>query len=117
MSQIKVTGYSERGALNALLYEIAYSKRACALLEQFLSLAHFPRNKKIGSDFTKVEILIEQSLSDFGDADAILLLNSGDGKTAVFLEAKIKPAQTRIWTLKRQFELFQQGCRTERKLS
>lgn len=114
---MKLTGYSERGALNALLYEIAYSSKACSLLEHLLNLAHFPQGKQIGSEFTHVDVLVEQSLSDFGDADAILLLDTGGKKTAVFLEAKIKPAQTKSWTLDRQFELFRQGCSTEGELN
>jgi hypothetical protein len=109
---MRVTGYSERGAVNALLYEIACSNNALPLLERFLRLGHFPEAKQIGTGLTDAHVLVEQSLSDFGDADAVLLLDAGGAKTAVFLEAKIKPAQTKSWTLERQFEDFSQGCLT-----
>jgi hypothetical protein len=114
---MKVTGYSERGAVNALLYEIAYSNEALLLLEQFLRLAHFPEVKRIGTGLTDAHVLVEQSLSDFGDADAILLLDAGGTKMAVFLEAKVKPSQTKDWTIEREYTKFTQGCRTDRGLS
>jgi hypothetical protein len=116
MGQVKVTGYSERGAVNALLYEIAYSNKPLPLLKHFLRLAHFPKGKQIGSGLTDARVLIEQSLSDFGDADAILLLDADGSKTAVFLEAKVKPAQTNSWTLEQEFTDFKQGCSTNGKL-
>ena len=114
---MRVTGYSERGAVNALLYEIAYSKKPLRLLEHFLSLAHFPQGKQIGSGLTDAHVLVEQSLSDFGDADAILLLDAGGAKTAVFLEAKVKTAQANSWTLAQEFEDFESGCNTIGELS
>ena len=114
---MKVTGYSERGAVNALLYEIAYSNEALPLLEQFLGLAHFPEAKRIGTGLTDVHVLVEQSLSEFGDADARLLLDAGGTKTAVFLEAKVKTSQADAWTLEQEFENFTRGCLTDRKLS
>jgi len=114
---MQVLGYSERGAV-ALLYEIAYSNKALSLLEQFLSLAHFPEWKQIGTRLTDAHVLVEQSLSDFGDADAILLLDDADGtKTAVFVEAKVKTAQANAGTLDREFVKFQEECRAKLKSS
>ena len=90
---MRVTGYSERGAVNALFYELAYSEESLHLLGQFLALAGFSVAEQLGADLTDAHVLIEQSLSDFGDADAILLLDAGASKAAVFLEAKVKSSQ------------------------
>jgi hypothetical protein len=104
--------------VNALLYDIAYSNRALPLLEQFLGLAYFPGAKPIGAGLTDAHVLVEQSLSDFGDADAILLLDDADGtKTAVFVEAKVKTGQANAGTLDREFVKFQEECRAKLKSS
>ncbi len=81
---MKITGYSERGVVNALFYELAYSGNALHLLEQFLSLVECPEFKKLRAALTDAHVLIEQSLSDFGDADAILLLDTGETKSIVY---------------------------------
>jgi len=114
---MKVTGYSERGAVNALFYELAYSGNALHLLEQFLALADFPVHKQLGTGLTDAHVLIEQSLSDFGDADAILLLDAGEAKAAIFIEAKVKPSQKVEWTLDREFTNFEKGCHSDKELS
>jgi hypothetical protein len=114
---MKVTGYSERGAVNSLFYELAYSGKALHLLEQFLSLVECPEFKKSGTALTDAHVLIEQSLSDFGDADAILLLEAGKTKSVVFLEVKVKSFQKEKWVLDQEFDNFKQGCGTVGKLS
>ena len=96
---MNVTGYSERGLINALFYEINYSGNSSELIRGLLSLISFPY-KNNGIDTEKildVDILIEQSLSDFGDADAILLLNNIISKQAIFIEAKI--ASQKHWSI------------------
>jgi hypothetical protein len=114
---MRVTGYSERGAINALFYEIAYSNRPTELLQEFLALARFPTAESIGAGLIDARVLIEQSLSDFGDADAVLLLDAAKSKTAVFLEAKVKSSQAEKWTLQSEFREFEQGQHTERQLN
>ena len=55
-------------------------------------------------------VFIEQSLSDFGDADAIVLIDRTEGgKSAVFIEGKVKSSQAATWTLTEQFETFRLG--------
>lgn len=110
-------GYSERGVINALFYELAYSSDPLRLLEEFLSLAHFSAAGRISTHLTDAHVLIEQSLSDFGDADAILLLDAATTKSAVFLEAKVKSSQAGSWTIAQEFSDFEHGCQTQRKLS
>src|SRR6266852_7673395 len=114
---MRIMGYSERGAVNALFYEIVYSNRPTELLREFLALARFSRGESIGAGLTDARVLIEQSLSDFGDADAVLLLDSAKSKTAVFLEAKVKSSQAERWTLQGEFEDFEHGQHTERQLN
>jgi len=114
---MKITGYSERGAVNALFYEIAYSSAPLRRLEGFLALAHFGGGLQIAEGLSGAQVFIEQSLSDFGDADAILLLDVGERRTLVFLEAKVKSSSAEDWTLDREFGQFMEGCRTDRKLN
>jgi len=105
---MKIIGYSERGIINALFYEIKYSAAAESLLENLLSRVRFPLvngNKLFVSD---AEVLIEQSFSDFGDSDALLLINTGKSSISVFVEAKVKRAN---WTIEKEFRKFIEGTR------
>ena len=106
---MEILGYSERGAINALLYEIAFSSAPVDGVTSLLRQAAFANCALQLDDVSGVTCLVEQSLSDFGDADAILLLHRPSGGTAVFLEGKVKPAQTSVWTLQREFERFKDG--------
>lgn len=106
---MKIIGYSERGIVNALFYEINYSAAAEPLLEKLLSRVRFPFLNKTTFCVSDVEILIEHSFSDFGDADALLLINTGKKAVSVFLEAKVKPT----WTIEKEFRKFIEGTKTE----
>jgi hypothetical protein len=117
-NDVEIGGYSERGIVNALFYDIAFSEKALALLADFLNiLTLFPDNnlKEYINHFhtiTDAKILIEQSLSDFGDPDVILLLSGGDGKDnspiwkcAIFIEAKVSTSQGSQWSIKKEGDL------------
>lgn len=110
---MKVTGYSERGVLNSLVYEIAYSGQAERLLADLLATAHFPGQGVLPITISDAEILVEQSLSDFGDADAILLLRTLSGPMAVFVEAKVSPSQARPWLIAQEFKDFWHGTQSK----
>ena len=114
---MKIIGYSERGAINALFYEIAYSDKSLQLTKELLALADCPSLVKFCQNLTEVKVFIEQSLSDFGDADVILLLDAGDKKGVVFLEAKVKSSQRNEWILEQEFKKFEDGCKTTGELS
>lgn len=114
---MRVTGYSERGVINSLFYEIAYSSCPTELLQKFLDLAWFPTSISIGDGLAEAQIFVEQSLSDFGDADTILLLDFTKARTSVFLEAKVKSSQAAKWTLQGEFEDFKQGLNTKKLLN
>jgi hypothetical protein len=96
---VRISGYSERGIFNALLYEIGFSTDPMAVLGALLALVCFPGRGADFSDLGGAEILIEQSLSDFGDADAILLLHGANWRRVIFVEGKVKPSQTGHWTM------------------
>ncbi len=103
---MKMLGYSERGILNALLYEIRYAGNGDTLLAQLISRAAFPfTDDKPPSGATT--ILVEQSFSDFGDADAVILIKSNAGNCAIFVEAKVKG----YGGLPKAFEKFGNGVK------
>ena len=96
---VSVFGYSERGIINSLIYEIGFSTKPLAALRAFLSLIRFHDRDVDFTGLLGVEVLIEQSLSDFGDADAILLIRGADWHSVVFLEGKVKPSQMGAWRI------------------
>lgn len=114
---MKILGYSERGIVNSLFYEIKYNEEPKKLLREFIGMIYFPpNNEKINlpdgvKDFD-VEILIEQSFSEFGDPDIVLIIcdtSSGTrSKQVIFGEAKVNNWKNKF-TLKREYEKFQEG--------
>ena len=106
---MQITGYSERGAVSSLLYEIAYSRSPENVLTRLLARAVFPFAPACLLDVVSADVLVEQSLSDFGDSDAILLLSTKGGRCCVFLEAKVKPLQSVVWSLESEYQRFSEG--------
>jgi len=102
--KISIKGYSERGIINALFFELlSKGRNGIDILNKILEEVKFVNGKlpKIES----VEILIEPSLSDFGDADVVLLCISPNSEFfTVFIEAKVKCDQN--WSLSKQLESF-----------
>jgi len=111
----EILGYSERGLINSLFYELSYKDRDGKLLGQLLNKAYFP-DRKGSFEVSKATILIEQSFSDFGDADVVLLIENGDHKQSIFLEAKVKTYEKGEWKVDDEFEEFKAGIK-KRKLS
>jgi len=103
---VRVRGYSERGIFNALLYEIGFSADPLGSLADLLSLIHLPGASRNFSRLEGAEVLMEQSLSDFGDADAILLLHGPDWRSVVFIEGKVKLSQSGRWTTHGEWRRF-----------
>ncbi len=80
---MKILGYSERGAMNALFYGIALREDNKAMNE-FLKLVGIDEEYK---DFT---LYSECSLSDFGNPDFVIIAKKNDNeKHAIFVEAKV----------------------------
>lgn len=79
---MKILGYSERGAMNALFYGIALKEDKDALV-RFLSLAG------INETYDDFDLYMEFSLSEYGDPDLLIIGTKSDGtKTVFFVEAK-----------------------------
>jgi hypothetical protein len=106
---MELLGYSERGAVNALLFEIAYHREALGLLHRLISRVPFASASACQEPITGARILLEQSLSDFGDADAIILLNHASTTSALFLEAKVKGSSRASWRMQDEFAAFELG--------
>lgn len=94
---VELFGYSERGMINAICDDILHCAEPLKAAEQFLSLCRFPFEGEPPHNFTgleRVQILVEQSFSDFGLLDLMLLLDHTDGrKQAGLIEAKVATAQ------------------------
>jgi len=94
---VRLLGYSERGMVNALCDDMAHSLDPASAVSSFLSWFDFPA---LQPDFSNVEnatLLVEQSFSDFGDLDLLILVENNDETLqAVLIEAKVSN-DTRSW--------------------
>ncbi len=79
------------------------SSENLSLLNEFLKMIHFPYNSsgKLFNIISDAKILIEQSFSDFGDSDFLLLIENNGKRETVFFEAKVKTCQ-KSWCIKEQ---------------
>ena len=101
-------GYSERGVLNSFLYEIRYDHNGLDLINEFFTKVSFPytnANFKV----EEITILIEQSFSDFGDADTVLLIDNYVKRQTIFVEAKVKTYCRKSWRIDEEFNRFKEG--------
>jgi hypothetical protein len=106
---MNVFGYSERGIVNALFYEIARSRDPSGILHSLLMQADFPftESRPLRGE---AEVLVEQSFSNFGESDAVVLIRDQEGKScAVFIEAKVKTFQVWDWHIRDEFGEFRKG--------
>ena len=80
---MKIIGYSERGAMNALFYGIA-------LKEDKQSMNKFLKAAGIEEEYIDYTVYSEFSLSDFGDPDMVIIADKENGKKdVIFIEAKV----------------------------
>ena len=112
---MELLGYSERGFVNTLLFECFYAgDRGQELIRELLCLSRWPllpaRPSFVGTARCET-VLVEHSLSDFGDSDAILLFGSDAGQASLFLEAK----RGRRWRLADEWDRFEVKYRNGRK--
>ncbi len=111
-----VVGYSERGMINALFHDMQAKPKdeeRFARLSDFLGQCRFPRHNQnfpfLGVRLRSAKIRIEQSFSDFGDLDALLLLEQEADprvKHAIFIEAKVKTSQRASWPILTEWSDF-----------
>lgn len=99
---MKILGYSERGVINSLMFTIGYD---IELMNEFIQLIDIPELKELGKP-NDYEILLEQSFSDFGDADLIIIIEYSETKIVLFIEGKVKTYQRKHWNIKEEFKKF-----------
>lgn len=90
---MKIIGYSERGAMNALFYGIALDQENNGIkaMKKFLELANF----KDVDDYSDFELYPEFSLSDFGDPDLMIKAKYKHKDSVLFfIEAKVSANQS-----------------------
>jgi len=80
------------------------------LINELASLVYFPYHD-IEFSIRDITILIEQSFSDFGDADAVLLIDNDSVKQSLFIEAKVKTYYCRSWSIEDEYSGFKEGIR------
>jgi hypothetical protein len=102
---METLGYSERGVLNTLFFEAQYSAAPERRLEMLMGLFRFSKANHCPGKITDALVLIEQSYSDFGDADATLLLD-GVRRECVFIEAKVKTCGRADWRIEDEWSNF-----------
>ena len=110
--ELELRGYSERGMVNTLLHEIRYGTHPIEQLRGVLGLCEFPDPHQ-RPDFTlfrAAKVRVEQSFSDFGDLDVLVLLD-GPSRQSVFIEAKVKTFQTRQWRIAAEWTAFTEMLR------
>lgn len=105
MGNIEVRGYSERGMINAMIYEMMYSPDGINLLKSLLKLCIFPYSNPNFETIQHAKFRIEQSFSDFGNLDLLILLD-GENKQAILLEAKVKTYQATHWSISTEWGRF-----------
>jgi hypothetical protein len=105
-SEIKnrILGYSERGIINSLIFSIGEDNE---LMGKFIGLIGIDEIKELGKP-TDYEILLEQSFSDFGDADLIIIIKYENPlrEIVLFIEGKVKTYQRKYWDIKEEYKKF-----------
>lgn len=91
MNTVEVLGYSERGIFNSIVF---YLQEYPELMSDFLKVLQIDNSECFGESI-KYTILNEQSFSDFGDSDLVIIAenNCTKTKTVVFIEGKVKTSQ------------------------
>ncbi len=100
---MKIFGYSERGIINSLIFNIGENME---LMNKFLQLITIPTSLDL-EEPTDYTILLEQSLSRFGDSDLIIIVkykNPADN-IVLFFEGKVKTSQVN-WKINSQFNKY-----------
>ena len=117
---VTLVGYSERGMVNAICEDILYADDKLQRLEKFISLVAFPHPNAPQRNFTGIsnaKILVEQSFSDFGDLDLLILLDHNNGRRqALLIEAKVHTFSAAL-TVVNRWQHFQEylGGNKEKK--
>ncbi|PWA05600.1 hypothetical protein [Flavobacterium psychrotolerans] len=111
--QNKIFGYSERGIINSLIFNIGEDKN---LLREFIGLIKLPYPIDVGEP-KKYTILLEQSFSRFGDADLIIIIHyeNKEDKKVLFFEGKVKTYK-KNWNIETEFGKYIEPINSEHKI-
>lgn len=105
---MKVLGYSERGLIDSLIYEICFSEDNLSILQELLDTVNFPYDD-IYIEPGYADVLLDQDLSDFGHSDAVLLFDNDGKKQSLFMEAKTRGGSEGSWRIWKDFNKFKMG--------
>ena len=105
-----IKGYSERGMINSLFYEMKCREDGNELLDEFIALIKFPKYFQ-GFKITGASVYIEPSFSDFGQADAVILFDNLYKRQFLFIEAKVKTESKKAWSIEDEFKGFFEGIK------
>lgn len=97
---MEIIGYSERGAMNALFYWMAFKNDENGM-KKFLELAGIENL----NEFSNFKIYNEFSLSEFGEPDLVVVATRGSVNVVFFIEAKVTACQRfRISSALKEYE-------------
>ncbi len=102
MAENTVIGYSERGVMNAIAYTIGKD------VKQFTEFINLSKLNFNADDIKKIDLYVEHSLSQFGDADMIAIVHFNNSKESkvIFFEAKVKTFKPKSWSLEKVYRDF-----------
>ncbi|WP_056928698.1 hypothetical protein [Candidatus Symbiothrix dinenymphae] len=106
MNTVEVLGYSERGIFNSIVF---YLQAHPELVGDFLKVLQIDDNSECFGESVKYTILSEQSFSDFGNSDLVIIAENNNTKlkTVVFIEGKVKTCQG-SFSIDRKFDDLKQ---------
>jgi hypothetical protein len=105
MNKVKILGYSERGVFNSIVF---YLREHPELMGKFLKVLGIglPDSFDRNIEYT---LLNEQSFSDFGDSDLVIIAeNEVKEKAVIFIEGKVKTSQG-SFSLDTNFDALEKG--------
>lgn len=105
---MKILGYSERGIINSFIFSIGEDKE---LMSKFINKITVHESFKLGNP-KRYTVLLEQSFSDFGDADMVIIIHYKDkevekaeDKIVLFIEGKVNTSGSN-WIIKTQHDKY-----------
>lgn len=100
---MKVLGYSERGIITSLVFNIGHDKE---LMGKFINSMNLNESFQLYNP-KEYTVLLEQSFSRFGDADLVIIIqyeNPKDNKV-LFIEGKVNTSNGN-WNIQRQYDKY-----------
>lgn len=110
---MRIFGYSERGIINSLMFNIGEDKE---LMTKFIKLLPSKIAEEIGNPVC-FKILLEHSLSGFGSPDLIIIAHykNPKDKKVIFFEAKVKVLSYKSFSLKNLYKNYRDLSNIKKK--